>query len=61
LLSTNACPHAGTAKATSLMVKIGMLNLVRDIVASLSQQGRADVVAQVAYCTFGHITGRTGT
>lgn len=34
------------------MVKIGMLNLVRDIVASLSQQGRADVVAQAACCTF---------
>lgn len=38
---------AGTAKSTALMVKIGMLHLVRDIVANLSQQGRADVVAQV--------------
>ncbi|CAL8463565.1 g3099 [Coccomyxa elongata] len=37
----------GTARSTALMVKIGMLNLVRDIVANLSQQGRADVVAQV--------------
>ncbi len=38
---------AGTARSTALMVKIGMLNLVRDIVANLSQQGRAIVVAQV--------------
>lgn len=37
----------GTAKSTALMVKIGMLNLVRDIVANLSHQGRADVVAKV--------------
>lgn len=38
---------ADTAKATALMVKLGLLNLVRDIVAKLSQQGRADVVSQV--------------
>ena len=30
------------------MVKLGLLNLVRDIVASLSQQDRADVVSQVS-------------
>jgi hypothetical protein len=33
------------------MVKIGLVNLVRDVVANLSQQGRADVVAQVLCCT----------
>ena len=38
---------AGTAKATALMVKLGLLNLVRDIVANLSQQDRSDVVSQV--------------
>ncbi len=29
------------------MVKLGLVNLVRDIVANLSQQDRSDVVSQV--------------
>ena len=32
---------------TALMVKLGWLDLVRDIVATLSRQERADVVSQV--------------
>ena len=39
--------HAGAAKATALLVKLGFLNLVRDIVVKLSQHDRADVVSQV--------------
>ena len=46
-MKTSMTFHAGTAKATALMVKLGLLGLVRDIVAKLSQQGRADVVSQV--------------
>jgi hypothetical protein len=32
---------------TALMVKLGWLNLVRDIVVSLSRQDRSDVVSKV--------------
>ncbi len=38
---------AGAAKATAAMVKLGLLNLVRDIVVVLSQHDRSDVVSQV--------------
>lgn len=38
---------AGSARATALMVKLGLTNLVRDIVVQLSHQKRSDVVAQV--------------
>ena len=38
---------AGAAKATAAMVKLGLLNLVRDIVVALSQHNRSDVVSQV--------------
>ena len=35
---------------TVLLVKLGFLDLVRDIVAKLAQQDRSDVVSQVCYC-----------
>jgi hypothetical protein len=37
---------SGTARATVLMVKLGFVDLVRDIVAKLAQQDRSDVVSQ---------------
>lgn len=39
---------AGSARATALMVKLGLTNLVRDIVVKLSHMDRSDVVAQVS-------------
>ena len=39
--------YAGAARLTVLMVKLGFLDLVRDIVAKLAQQDRSDVVSKV--------------
>ena len=47
-MRNHLCHNTGTARATALMVKLGLLNLVRDIVANLSKQDRADVVSQVS-------------
>lgn len=44
---TWAVRASATAHMTALMVKLGWLNLVRDIVATLSRQERADVVSRV--------------
>ena len=59
-MKTSVTFHAGAAKATALMVKLGLLGLVRDIVAKLSQQGRADVVSQVNQASLLHFTAGLG-